>query len=477
MKHLLIVLILLSLLCPIVLAGEGGAFLENPIGARAVGMGGAQVAVAQDSYATYWNPAGLALLKTAEISSMIGKVFNTVDHRYFAYARPLEFGTLALSFISTGVDDIERASLVNGVSTLTGGSFGYASSAWILSGGTSLARINRFLKSNYWDNLNDKVFIGSNLILINETLDSSKAGALAIDLGIQYQENQNTRFGLAFKNILASNLQWSQGASASDELPLKIVFGATYKGLPDWLFTSDLEWKNSAGYNYHLGAEYDLKNQLTVRGGFNKNSLSVGLGLTYHEAVFDYAYATAPENYMEATHLFSMSYQFSGKPQPKLNPKKKELQKSEPPKLKQAKKETPIPTVELPKEKVSTPQAPVMAPVEKPAIVQVVVLTGNIFGEKKKIEDTVTKAIIPVYPLLQLELNDKLKVNKSKLGIKGKVIDTKILTLNGKEIWANDKGLFYTVVNLANGRNRLTFKAKSRTGHEQIVIKNIYRTK
>lgn len=37
------------------------------VGARAAGMGGAGVAVTSDAYATYWNPAGLAMSKTVDI--------------------------------------------------------------------------------------------------------------------------------------------------------------------------------------------------------------------------------------------------------------------------------------------------------------------------------------------------------------------------------------------------------------------------
>ena len=38
-----------------------------PVGPRAAGMGGAGVAVTTDAYATYWNPAGLAMVKSAEV--------------------------------------------------------------------------------------------------------------------------------------------------------------------------------------------------------------------------------------------------------------------------------------------------------------------------------------------------------------------------------------------------------------------------
>jgi hypothetical protein len=43
-------------------------FLKVGVGARAMGMGGAFVALANDATASYWNPAGLAQLREAEFS-------------------------------------------------------------------------------------------------------------------------------------------------------------------------------------------------------------------------------------------------------------------------------------------------------------------------------------------------------------------------------------------------------------------------
>ena len=47
--------------------GAGQAVEFAVVGARAAGMGGAGVAVTSDAYATYWNPAGLAMTKTVDI--------------------------------------------------------------------------------------------------------------------------------------------------------------------------------------------------------------------------------------------------------------------------------------------------------------------------------------------------------------------------------------------------------------------------
>ena len=47
------------------------------VGARAAGMGGAGVAVTTDAYATYWNPAGLAMTKTVDVR--IGVAAQGID--------------------------------------------------------------------------------------------------------------------------------------------------------------------------------------------------------------------------------------------------------------------------------------------------------------------------------------------------------------------------------------------------------------
>ena len=64
MKRLGVLLsIMIALYSPTLAQSEAGAiFLLIAPGARAGGMGEAQTAVANDAYASYWNPAGLGFL-------------------------------------------------------------------------------------------------------------------------------------------------------------------------------------------------------------------------------------------------------------------------------------------------------------------------------------------------------------------------------------------------------------------------------
>ncbi|HHL72909.1 MAG TPA: hypothetical protein ENJ29_10380 [Bacteroidetes bacterium] len=56
--------------------------LELGIGARAIAMGGAYSAVGEDYSASYWNPAGLALVRRFEISGGLSRFQNQTDSRF-----------------------------------------------------------------------------------------------------------------------------------------------------------------------------------------------------------------------------------------------------------------------------------------------------------------------------------------------------------------------------------------------------------
>ncbi len=61
----------LALLCTLISPTMSSAVEFVIVGPRAVGMGGAGVAVTTDSLATYWNPAGLALTQTIDVRAQV----------------------------------------------------------------------------------------------------------------------------------------------------------------------------------------------------------------------------------------------------------------------------------------------------------------------------------------------------------------------------------------------------------------------
>ena len=108
------------------------------MGARALGMGSAFVAIADDATATYWNPAGLTKVKKHSFSAMYSDTFSTgdgsflgkglVNYNFVNYVHQIEdIGSLGLSWIRLGIDDIPRTTFIRDMNNngILGGLSGY----------------------------------------------------------------------------------------------------------------------------------------------------------------------------------------------------------------------------------------------------------------------------------------------------------------------------------------------------------------
>ena len=87
-RYFSIVAALLLLSSPSIKAQSdaGAIFLLISPGARAGGMGEAQVAVANDAYASYWNPAGLAFQEGSELAVMhVNWLPSLADDMYYEF--------------------------------------------------------------------------------------------------------------------------------------------------------------------------------------------------------------------------------------------------------------------------------------------------------------------------------------------------------------------------------------------------------
>jgi len=87
MKRFTIIhLLIFSILSPSFASEAGAIFLLISPGARAGGMGEANVAVADDAYASYWNPAGLGFLEGSELAMMhVNWLPNLADDLYYDF--------------------------------------------------------------------------------------------------------------------------------------------------------------------------------------------------------------------------------------------------------------------------------------------------------------------------------------------------------------------------------------------------------
>ncbi len=199
-------------------------FLRLGASPRGIGMGEAQVGLADDVYATYWNPAGLARLQSREAGFVHAELALDMRSDYVAYAHPsARWGTLAGSLTHLGTGSFEAFDAV-GEAT---GEVSASDTALALSYARTLFSNRR---------MGSELSLGGTAKWIEERLDSISAHALAIDIGLLYspgrrhsQTFEGLTLGLALKNM-GSSLKFDQ---ESFPLPRALVGGLSWTGV--WL--------------------------------------------------------------------------------------------------------------------------------------------------------------------------------------------------------------------------------------------------
>ncbi len=74
---------------------RAGQFLKLPVGAKAIGMGEANTALADDVNSIYYNVAGLARLEKRQVSLSHAELGGGNRHDFLAYAHPTSRATFA----------------------------------------------------------------------------------------------------------------------------------------------------------------------------------------------------------------------------------------------------------------------------------------------------------------------------------------------------------------------------------------------
>ena len=277
-------------------AGAGAAgFLNSGVGARAAGMGGAQVAVVEDVTATYWNPAGLTRMGiyATQVGSMYS--FMTLDRslNYLAIAQHTQNqGDFGLALVHYGVDDIEVYDVVGNAQ----GSIKDQEMAVSLS----------------WANLINYQFrYGITARALYHGLADSTAYGYGMDIGFVYNPS------LASEFTLAANMQNPIGAISWDTGRQDEVVPNLKLGMADKYFNQrfviaadlDIPFGSGAVMIPHVGGELWLFPQLGARAGVNLDDFTAGATWRYEFYQFDYAF-TFDQRELGNTHQLSLILRF-----------------------------------------------------------------------------------------------------------------------------------------------------------------------
>jgi hypothetical protein len=264
-----------------------GSWMNLGGGARAIGMGGVGIAVSNDPNAIYWNSANIASTTELQIASTYTSWFSGIGYTNLAFTRPWRKAAVGLAIDYVAVGSINETTLAQ-----PGGT------------GSSFAPTEYCITAAYAQQLNPKTRLGVNAKVLNESISSYSAGGLAADVGLLWQGNENTTFGLCARNLL--------GSMGSYQLSSNVGLGMAFNRKP-FLLGMDVNFPNDSLARINCGLEYTFREQFFGRLGYNTRNeenagggLTAGLGFNFKGFRFDYAYV--PYGDLGATHRFSLVF-------------------------------------------------------------------------------------------------------------------------------------------------------------------------
>lgn len=250
-----------------------GEFLYNGVGSRALAMGSAYVAVANDVTAGYWNPAGLTEAEGFQAQFMHSQQFiSSIQYDYLGVSRKFNNGsTIGFSILRLGVDNIadSRNALVG--ESLKNGYLDYSKITYFNTADYA------FILS-YANQYSTDFSYGANIKLIYRDYSVESALGIGFDIGAKYRILPGFFAGLMLRDITTTMMAWS--TDEKEFITPSVRPGVSYRYLFD-------------GIGLYLQPSFDMNIMLENRrqsAQFNLGPVSAdtfwGMEVGYREVVF-----------------------------------------------------------------------------------------------------------------------------------------------------------------------------------------------
>lgn len=270
-------------------------FFDFGAGVRALGMGEAFTALADDESAALYNPAGLAYVSRVRLSSFYERHFGASDYLSFMGALPRFGGGLFLFDFGRieGRDEQDNPTET----------FGYLQLGLLAAGGFSLNDLGLGVGA-------ENIALGAQLRLAGTSSTPGVGGfGLALGLGALARMEPPARWPLEELRLglMAENLGFGLIGSPG------VKVGLAVRPLSELLVALDLGWP----FAFHLGTEFTLplpppvpetalRAGLFVRGGIL--SFTLGWGIAWGPLALNYAFLSHPQ--LPGSHRLALTWRF-----------------------------------------------------------------------------------------------------------------------------------------------------------------------
>lgn len=294
-------------------AGTSSAdFTKIGVGARPSAMGQAYSAAADDVNATYWNPAGLALVQRGELSLM-----------HMIHVADINYDTLSFAMPASRLSGwgLSAAYLWQQPFDSTKNSFGYSQSsvkgtASDLAVGISYAQ--NFGNFRTTDFKVSNISAGVTLRYISRTLQDLQSNTFNLDLGGMMEIIEGLRIALVAQNLGSTVTFVSAADPSTPNTKLGLAWNFAFndanriQAVFDLGHPIDFSNPNYNRWRQNLGLEYWLLDKLALRGGYqlgvDLGGLSAGAGFRFSGLGLDYAFV--PYSALGNSHRISVNYAF-----------------------------------------------------------------------------------------------------------------------------------------------------------------------
>ncbi len=328
----------LALCCGLHLSAQeepyAAAFLEIPLGARALGMGGAFSAIADDAWGFAWNPAGLALLPPTPVlsgmySSQYGSIGSPLAHFFHTgLIVPVSGVYAGINWIRFTVPDLRR----------------YPDLTRVLSPQEREELVRRAGQGEFIPNADDAFWftlarlfvlpldfgwmrftvpvelpIGFNVKLIRERIAEHTASGVGLDLGAALRVNlkdiafderwPRVSLGVLLRDVGGTRLLWS--TQRPHRIRSSLQWGVALTQPVEAIHLEatlayDRDSRYGGANNY--GIEVTYRRSFALRLGLYHGVLTLGAGIDAGMVVADYSFLSDSDAQLGNVHRLAISF-------------------------------------------------------------------------------------------------------------------------------------------------------------------------